>query len=248
MRHDILDDHNRVVDDQSNRSRQSAERHQIEAFPDGPHEKDGDRNGYGNDQAGNQGRSPVAEEKKQNDACQNQPDQDRVTNAANAFAHQLGLIVIGFELYACRQGLSELLNLRGDGVGDGYGIARRLTGNVQQNRGMIICGNRCVNRQHSGLHLGYIGDTNRHSARCRLHHQMAKLIGIMRLRPHETENQLMICFVEPRRIDDVRRLYGVDEVEYGHARGLHPRHVRNNMELRHLATLHRYRAYARDAV
>ncbi len=70
----------------------------------------------------------------------------------------------------------------------------------------------------------------------------------MRLCSYETEDQLMICFVEAGRIDDVRRLHRVDEVEDGHASRLHAGHVWHDVKLWNLAALHRDRADAGDTI
>ena len=96
MRDDVLDDHDRIIDHQSNCRRQSAEGHQIETFSDGPQKKNGDRDGYWNHQSGDQRRRPVTEEKEEDNASQQEPDENRVPDAADAFAHQFRLIVIRF--------------------------------------------------------------------------------------------------------------------------------------------------------
>ena len=58
----------------------------------------------------------------------------------------------------------------------------------------------------------------------------------------------MICFIEAGRIDDVRRLYRIDEVENGYACGLHARHVRHDVVLGNFSALHCDCAYTGDTV
>ncbi len=70
----------------------------------------------------------------------------------------------------------------------------------------------------------------------------------MCLRAHEPENQLMVGFVQARRIDDVGYLDGIREIEDGDAGRLHPGHVGDDVILGHLTALYRDRAYSQDAV
>ena len=74
MQHDVFDHHNGIVDDQPNRCRQSAKRHQVECLP---HQlQNNKRHQYGDrdNQSCNQRSSPVAEEKHQDDGRQNQAE------------------------------------------------------------------------------------------------------------------------------------------------------------------------------
>jgi hypothetical protein len=88
MGNDIFDNHDCIVDDQTNCGGETAEGHQIEALANGPHEEDGDGDGYRNDQPRDQRRRPVAQEKEQDHARQKKPNKNRVADAANAFAHE----------------------------------------------------------------------------------------------------------------------------------------------------------------
>ena len=58
------------------------------------------------------------QEKKENDAGQQQTDKDSIANTGNRFAHQLRLIVEGFEMHAWRQLAPQASNLHGDRIRD----------------------------------------------------------------------------------------------------------------------------------
>jgi hypothetical protein len=60
----------------------------------------------------------------------------------------------------------------------------------------------------------------------------------MSLCADQAENKLMVCFVEARRVDDVRCLNPIDEIEERNSSGLQTSHVRDDMKLRDLSTLH----------
>ena len=133
-RNDVLDHHDRVVDHQSNRGRQAAQRHQVEAFARSPI-----RNRIviatvtGITRPATSDEVQSLREKKQDDACEQKPDQDGIADAANALPHQFRLIVVRFETDARRQSLAELLNFFRDRVGHRHGIAGRLARDVQKN-------------------------------------------------------------------------------------------------------------------
>src|SRR5580692_6004092 len=89
MNSDVLDHHDGIVDDQPDGRREATQGHQVEALAREVKEENGHRNGDRDNQAGDQGRRPVVEKKKQDDTRQHQADENGVTDAENAFAHQL---------------------------------------------------------------------------------------------------------------------------------------------------------------
>ena len=62
MHHDVLDDDDRVVDDQADRGGQTAERHQVEALAERAQHDERHRERRRNHQAGDERRAPVAQE------------------------------------------------------------------------------------------------------------------------------------------------------------------------------------------
>src|SRR5579875_2881644 len=103
VKHNIFDDHDRIIDHQADGGGKAAQRHQIEALADEPQHQHryGDRDR--DDQTGNERRSPVAQEEVQDDAGQHQADDDGVTHTGDAFAYKLRLVIEGLQHNAPRQ-------------------------------------------------------------------------------------------------------------------------------------------------
>ena len=248
MHHNVFNHHDGVVDHQADGRGQSAQRHQVEALANDPESKNGDGDGDRDDEAGDQRASPVAQEEEEDDAGQDEPDEDGVAHAGDAVAHQLRLVVEELELDARRQLAAKTSHLRGHRIGYGNRVAGRLAGDCQQHRIFAVCRNGCVDGQGSRLDRCYVGHAHG-SARGRcLHDELAQPVGVVHLRSHQAEDQLMIGFVQAGRIHDVRSLDGVYQVRNGHAGVLHQRQVWNDVKLRHLATLHDYGADALHAI
>jgi hypothetical protein len=159
----VLDHHDGIVDDQPDRRGQAAQGHQVEALARHAEKENGHRYGDRNDQAGDQGRSPIAKKEKQDDARQHQADENRVADTEDAFTHQLRLIVkgLGGEL----PGAASIAagHLRGHAVGHRNRIARGLTGDIEQHGGFAVGRDRGVDRHGGGFYGGEVGDADGHS-------------------------------------------------------------------------------------
>src|SRR5690242_13169615 len=103
MHDDVFYHYDRVVDDQADRRRQTAERHQIEGLAHDAQDDERDRYGGRNHQSRHQRSAPIAQEQNQDDGRQNQADQDRVANTSDRIVDDVGLIVEGAQLDAFRQ-------------------------------------------------------------------------------------------------------------------------------------------------
>ncbi len=108
MENDVFDNYDRIVDDQPNRSGQTAERHQVEAFAEGADSDAGYGNGDGNDQAGDDGRSPIAQKEHENDGREDEADEDGVANTLDGSVDELRLIVERLNRYAGRKRLLQV--------------------------------------------------------------------------------------------------------------------------------------------
>ena len=95
---------------------------------------------------------------------------------------------------------------------------------------------------------GDVSDADGRTGGSGFDHELAELVGVVRLGSDQSKNELVIGLVEPGRIDDVGDLDSVNEVEDRDARSLHTRHIGDDVELRDLAALHRDGADASDAV
>ena len=100
VHHDVLDDDDRVVDDQADRGREAAERHQVEALAEQAQRDEGDRQRRGNHQAGDQRRAPVAQEQHHDQRRQHQADDHRVAHAGDRVVDEVRLIVERLQLDA----------------------------------------------------------------------------------------------------------------------------------------------------
>ena len=138
MDDDVLDYDDRVVDDEANGGGEATESHEVEALSDDPEEEDGDGDGDGNDEAGDERAGPVAEEEEEDDAGEDESDEDRVADAADGLADELGLVVEGREMDAGWELGLEGGYLVGNGVGDLDGIPGGLARDVEQNRGVPL--------------------------------------------------------------------------------------------------------------
>ncbi len=161
MHGNVFDHHDRVINDQPDRRRKSAQGHQVEALPGDPEKEnrycDGDRNDEACDQRG----SPIAKKEKEDDAGEDQANENRVADAQDAFADQLRLVVECLELNPRGQLRLQLIDLRRYAAGNSNRIARGLAGDVQQDRRFAIRRDRGVDRHSRGLDGGDVCHTNR---------------------------------------------------------------------------------------
>jgi len=248
VQNDVLDHDDRIVDHQADGRGQAAERHQVEALARDPEREDRQRHRYGNHERGHHGGAPVAEEEEQDGEGQAEADHDCVPDTADAGPYQLRLVVVRLQLHPRRQVPAQLLHLCGDGVGNRGRIAGGLPRHVDEDRGPAIRGHGGVDGHDAGPDLGHIGHAHGRAGGRGPHDQATQLLGIVRLRAHQSEDEAVIRLVEAGRVNDVRRLHGRDQVQDGDARRLHARHVRNDVELGRLAALHRNGADSRRAV
>ena len=123
-----------------------------------------------------------------------------------------------------------------------------LAGDVEQDGGCAVGGDRGVDGHGGGHDLGDVGDADGDSGGSGLDDERAELRGVVSLRADEAEDELVIGFVEAGRVDDVGGLDGVDEVEEGDAGGLQPGEVGDDVELGDLAALDGDGADAGDAI
>ena len=99
-----------------------------------------------------------------------------------------------------------------------------------------------------GSTVANIADADGHSIRRGLHDQIAQFGGAVRLGSDQSQDQLMVRLVEAGRVDDVRFLDGIDQLEQGYPGGLKPGEIGHDVELGNLAALHQHRADPIDPV
>src|ERR1700733_569379 len=248
MHHDVFDYDDGVVNHEPDGSGEATERHEIKALSDEPKDEHGDRHGDGNYHAGNQRGTPVAQEEIKDDAGEEQADEDCVAYAGNAFAHDLGLVVEGLEDYAAREARAQLLNGCRDVVGYLYGVAGRLTRDVEQHGRVTVCRNIGVDRQGRLDYFGEIADAHRCSAGGGLNCEFTQALHIVSLRPYERQHKLMVLWIEARGVDGIGGANGIGKVEHRDTGGLEPGKVGLDVIFGHLAALNGHRRHAVNAI
>ncbi len=122
MNDDVFHDNDGVVDDQADGRGEAAKCHQVEALADDPEEEDGDRDGDRDDQAGDERRSPIAQEEEEDEAGEHEADEDGISHAADGLMDEFGLIVKRRHVHAGGQDGLERFDLGGDRGGDRNGV------------------------------------------------------------------------------------------------------------------------------
>ena len=89
----ILNYHHRIVDDQADRHRQPAERHQVEGRPAPVQEEEGDRQRRGDGEGRDQRRPPAAQERQQDEHAEQAADDDGVAHILNRGVDEAGLVI-----------------------------------------------------------------------------------------------------------------------------------------------------------
>ena len=77
---DVLDDNDRIIDDEAYRNREAAHRHDIDRLPQPPHHEEGRHDSQRQRHRCDERQSPVAEEDEKNDHGECGADQNRVAN------------------------------------------------------------------------------------------------------------------------------------------------------------------------
>ena len=97
-------------------------------------------------------------------------------------------------------------HLRGHRVGHGDGVAGGLARDVQQHRVFAVGGHRGVDGHGRLLDRGHVGHAHGSAGGRGLHHQLAQFVGVVHLRAHQAQDQLVIGLVEAGRVHNVRGL------------------------------------------
>ena len=93
MTKDVLDDDDRVVDDQADRGGDSTERHDIERFLHAVQQERGNRNGDRDDDRRNKNHPPVLEKDQQDENRQHDAQTDAVPDRSEGLLYDVRLIV-----------------------------------------------------------------------------------------------------------------------------------------------------------
>ena len=115
---DVLQDHDRIVDQHADRERDAAERHDVERQVEHVHHDEGADHRHRDREAGNEGRAGVAQEQVEDQDREQAADQRGLAHLADRRGNELRLVVDELHLAAGRQRLGELLDAHADAVGE----------------------------------------------------------------------------------------------------------------------------------
>ncbi len=178
---DVFDHHDGIIDDQAHGRRESAERHQVEAFVQQLQSDERYQHRSRNHQRRHQRGSPVAKEKHHDERGENQADENGVAYALDGLSYDLRLVVEGLELDAGWKRLLDTRNLGVYRICDRNGIAVGLARDVEQHRRLLVSSNDGIHRFDAGLDRGNVLDTNRHACGRGLYDDVADLLRILYL-------------------------------------------------------------------
>ena len=248
MEGDVFDDDDGVIDDEADGGSESAEGHEVEALADGPEDDKCNSNGYRNDEAGDEGGSPVAQEEDDDDGGEDESDEDGIADAGDAVANEMGLVVEGGDGDAGGQIGAELGDGGGDFVGDGDGVRVGLLEDVEEDGGLAVGGNDGVDGLRGRDDLSDVGEVDGHAGGRGFDGNGGELLEVGGLVADQREDELVIGFVEAGRLDEVGLLDGVDEVGDGERGGDELRGVGDDVEFGDLAALDGDGGDAREAI
>jgi len=138
---DVLDDDDRVVDQQTDGQAQGQHRHVVEGEVERPDQRKGrdDRNGQRN--GADQGGPDVVEEDENRQNREEGSEPQVILHLGDGAPDEVGLVDGDVEVHSGRQGLVDLSDLRPDRVGDGNGVGAGLFLNPHRDgRNAIVAG------------------------------------------------------------------------------------------------------------
>ncbi len=141
MSNDVLRDHDRVVDYQSNRDRHRSEGHEIERLPDQVHRENTDRERERDRRSADGSDARVVQKEQQDDDGQNRSDDHRVSHRLHRVADKRTLIVDRLQPHTRRQRFPDRRSEARHAVHDGKSVSAGLPGNVEQGCGFSVAGN-----------------------------------------------------------------------------------------------------------
>ena len=128
---DVLGNHHGIVDDEPDRDRHRAERHQVERLPDPRHHKHRDGHRQRDGRRADRSDPTMAQEQQKNDHRQHGADDHRVAHRLHGVAHQRCLVVHGLEVDSRRKLAAQTLCDGGDAVGYRHRVAADLPRDIE---------------------------------------------------------------------------------------------------------------------
>ena len=242
MPYNVLCDHHRVVDDESDRDRECTKRHQIERLAEKRHDPDRDRQCERNHGCADCRHAPVAQEDQQHQHSQRRTDQHRVAHRRNGGAYQHGLVVHRLQHNTARQRFRKLRGQRVDTVSHFQRVAAGLPRDIEQRCGAPVTGNQ----SHA------VFATERHRRHV-AHAQTAAdgdtrdVIRRARFALRDDQVLLVVARYASDRTDPCGLANSAGEIVVVQAHLCEPRGIGDDFKLAHAAALHVHAPDAGDA-
>ena len=158
------------------------------------------------------------------------------------------MIVERQQLHASRQSLANALHFGVHGIRHHHRVAVRLAIDIQQDSGLLVSRNNCVDGFDRWRNAGDVADVDGSAGRRGLDDDGGDLGRSARLPAHQAQNQLVIILDQSGRIDEIPAADGVQQVRNGDG-GLQQFHrIRLNLEFGFLPALHHNGRDPRGAV
>ncbi len=240
---DVFDHDDHVVDQQTDRGRDAAQRHDVEAQAEHAQHQHRRRERRRNDHHGDQGDAEAAQEHDQHKRRQHQSDQDGIAHARRRLLHELALIVPVNDLDAGRElERSELLLHRRR---DLQRVAVRLLKDVEQDGRLAVLDDACPLRHDAVLHGRQI--THTHNARrVGAHNDVADIGRRAGAVVGEDEIELVTIFDAANGLQHVSGRERGREIAHAEPVGRKPVRIGEHLDLLRFAALHIDAGKARD--
>src|SRR5438105_1971565 len=241
MQHDVLYHHDSVVNYQSHSGGQPAQRHQVEALIEKLERNECHQNRDGNDEAGDDGRSPISQEHHQNNGSENQSQENGIPHALDGIINDDRLIIEWPYLNTRRQRLPYAIHFRVHQRGNLHRIAFGLPVDVQEHCRLTVRRDDRIQRFYPGNYRADVSDPNWDPRRSCLDHCVGDLLGSTHLAANQTKYKLMIALKKSWRIDQICFLKAVENVSNCDVGGEQLGGVDRNVKLGLLSALHQHR-------
>ena len=212
LRMDVLDHHDRIIDNEADGRRDPPERHQVEAQVKWLHRGDGDQHGQRDHQDGHRRQPDVLQERDHDADREHEPEHDAFPDRTSRLAHQDRLVVEGRELHVARQDRAERVELL---VHAGRHLDRarvRLAPNVEEHGVDAPRGHDVEARGAPALDPGDVAEEDRGARRPEPHDGRGNVVGRGESPAHERQVQLVILLQHARGRDEVGRAQPVHQV------------------------------------
>ena len=231
---DVFDRHRRVVDQDADRQRQTAQRHDVQRLANQRQHDDSAEHGERDRDCDDQRRAPAAEEQEDHHAGQKRRDHALECHTGDGAAHEDRLIAEQPDLQVIRQGVANFSDLLLDAVDD---VERRHRPGLQhhhEHRATAIDVDNVGLRRIAVAHLSDVADVDG-GAICHLDRQIAELVDLQRRVVELNVVFELADLLRADRRDQILRRQCTGDILRGKAPRLQRRRIKIDLDLALLA-------------